>query len=334
MSTLGIVDVGTNSIKLLVGSLEPGGRFRPVISERDATRAGQKGLTSGTLMRAASDRAIGILRRYAALLRRHRVDRIVAVATSAVRDAKNGRAFVRMVREQIGLPLRVISGLEEARLIYAGVRRLRPLRGAVAMITIGGGSAQIILGDGARVRYRASVPLGCARMSQRFIRHDPPRPEELDALREGVRRVLAPVMRRIRRSRGRQALGCSAMIEQVLAVAASWHRRRGRSGQRGRLSITQPALREFVEWLSGSRAAERLRLPGLDPRRQDLALPTGVVLLAWMEGCHLPALQFAPGSLREGLVADACFTPHHRKPPMLRSAKQRVGGGMCPERAA
>jgi exopolyphosphatase/guanosine-5'-triphosphate,3'-diphosphate pyrophosphatase len=235
-----------------------------------------------------------------------------AVATSAVREAANGRAFVRRVRQRLGLPLRIISGREEARLIYLGILQSAGLRGPTAIVTIGGGSAQVIEGDGTRLRYAASVPLGGARLGQQFIRHDPPRPLETAALTRHVERIWAPVVRRMRRHRWRAALGSSATIYQLMAAAHLLTRGRKHLGEKTRLSISRGALQRLVDWLATSTAEERMQLPGLDPRREDLALPTGLALLAWMEGCRIARLRYAPGSLREGLVVDYLIQ-HHRR---------------------
>ena len=299
--TLGIIDVGTNSIHLLVGILGLNGKFHVILKERDLARLGERGLASNRLTGTAMRRAMAVLRRYARTLKRCQVDRIEAVATSAVREAANGPAFVRRVRAQLGLPLRIISGREEARLIYLGILQTIRFRRAVLIVTIGGGSAQVVHGHGARLDYAASLALGGARLAQQFIRHDPPRPEEVDALRRYVGRVWSPVTRTVRRRRWPRVFGSSATIHQLmLAAYRRTHDRLPRPTQP--LSISRQALRRLMEWLSRSTAAKRRRLSGLDPQREDLALPTGMTLLAWMEGCGVSSLRYAPGSIREGLI--------------------------------
>jgi len=301
--TFGIIDVGTNSIHLLVGIAGLNGRFRVLRKERYLTRLGEGGLASGALTRPAMRRAMKVLRRFAATLKRFRVDRVEAVATSAVREAANGRAFVRRVRRELGLPLRIISGREEARLVYLGVLQARRLRRPAVIVAIGGGSAQAALGNGMRLRYATSVLLGGARLAQQFIRHDPSRPKEVVALSRAVHRTWTPVAQALRRHRWRQALGSSATIEQLMMAAQLRRHRRSPEGRR-RLSITRAQLGELTAWLATSTAKQRMQLPGLDPRRQDLALTTGVTLLVWMEACGISRLSYASGSIREGLVMD------------------------------
>ena len=301
---LGIVDVGTNSIHLLIGRVSPDRTLSTIGYERHLPRLGDAGLVANTLSPAAMRRAMGVLRRYAAILKRRGVDRVEAVATSAVRGATNGRAFVRRVRDETGLPLRMISGEEEARLIYRGVLRTQRSRHAIVLIAVGGGSAQVICGEGTRVRYAVSLPLGGARLAQRFIHHDPPRVEEVEVLRRYTRRAWTPVVRAMRRRRWQHALGSSSMIAQLMIAAHGRTHGRPPPHCGGRLLLSQRSLRQLVRWLSTSTATERKRLGGIDPKREDLLLSTGVVLLTWMEGCEVANLRYAPGSLREGLVMD------------------------------
>lgn len=330
---LGIIDVGTNSIHLLIGEAGCSGSFRVVLKARDLTRLGDEGLAEGSLTAAATSRATSVLQRYAATLKRHRVDRVEAVATSAVREAKNGRAFVRRVRSRLGLPLRIISGREEARLIYLGLRHSVRFRQGALIVWIGGGSAQVIQGSGSRPGYLTSLPLGAARLTQRFIRHDPPHVDEIEALRRYARLAWAPMVRAIRRRSWRHSLGGSSMTRELTLAAYGLQRRQPpvepRRQARGspnhapcgatsrtpgqvrgsycgmeerRLSISRRSLCRLVEWLSTSTARERRRLAGVDPRRQDLLLAAGIILLTWMEACRVERLRYAPGSLREGLI--------------------------------
>jgi exopolyphosphatase/guanosine-5'-triphosphate,3'-diphosphate pyrophosphatase len=302
--TLGMIDVGTNSIHLVVGLLGLKGTFHVMIKERELVRLGEGGLVRDVLTRSAMRRAMIVLRRYAEILRRCGVDEVEAVATSAVRQARNGRAFVAAVRRELGLPLRIISGREEARLIYLGVLQVQRVRHPALVLSIGGGSAQLSCGNGVSLSYRASIPLGAARMAQRFIRHDPVLSEEVRALHEHAQRAWKPIARAIRRYRWRQAWGASAMIGQLLMAEALHHEERRRRAMPDRLTISRAALARLVERVAASTAHERMQIPGLDPRREDFALAAAIVLLTWMDTCRIQRLHFAQGSLREGLVVD------------------------------
>ena len=323
--TLGIIDVGTNSIHLLIGILGLNGKFHVILKERDLARLGEGGLASNRLTPKAMRRALDVLRRYGEIMKRCGVDHVQAVATSAVREARNGPAFVRRVRSQLRLPLRIITGREEGRLIYLGVMQAQGVRRPTLIVTTGGGSTQLILGDGAHLRYVTSVPLGGARLAQQFIRHDPPRPQELAALASMIERQLGPRLRRLRRSRWTQTLGSSATIHQLMLAARV--KGTGKLPAKGRPpEVGRRELQELVKWLARSTARERIQLDGLDPRREDLALPTGMVLLATMDGCGVRKIRYAPGSLREGLVVDYLVRHHARRRQRLATSLEELFG--------
>ena len=297
---IGVVDVGTNSIHLAIGARAAGGRVRVLRHERELVFLGEGGLADNRLRPAAIRRALRVLRRYADILAQERITIVEAVATSAVRDAVNGPAFVRQARRLTGLPLRVISGLEEARLAFVGIQQARRSRRAAALLAIGGGSAQVAVGQGTVVRYCASAPLGASRLAQVFVRHDPVHAEELQRLARHITRSIAPLTRGLRQQR-LEALGGSGLIAQVLAAALSHVEGRRRPPARPAPALTVVA--RLVAWLAGSTASQRRRLPGLDPARQAMALPAALVLLIWMEQAGVARIRHAPGSIREGLLA-------------------------------
>ncbi len=326
--TLGIIDLGTNSIHLVIGVLGLNGKFHVVVKERELAYVGESGLVKNRLSRAAIKRAMAVLKRYATILRRYGAEHVEAVATSAVREAKNGRQFVRRVRRDLQLPLRTISGREEARLIYLGTLQEGDAiasgsrRSETLMVTIGGGSAQVICGNRRLLYYACSVPLGGARLAQRFIRHDPARPAEMNVLYAYVSRLWSRVARDVKRYPWQQAFGNSATIYQLM-MAAYLRRHSRPPKQKDRLSLSRRSLRELVSWLSTSTASRRRKLPGLDPKREAIALTTGVTLLAWMECCDVSTLRCASGSLREGLVRDYLIRYRQRE---YRRIAQRPHG--------
>ncbi len=296
--TLGIIDVGTNSIHLVIGHATPRGGFRILVHERTLAKLGEGGMRRNRLAASAMRRAERVLRRYAGILARHRVDCVRAVATSAVREAVNGPGFVRRVRTGLGLPLRIISGREEARLIYRGAWQQQRFRRDVVMFAMGGGSTQVLRGTGLRLTYAVSLPLGATRLTERFIRHDPATPGEVAALRAALVQDWRQVARAVRRRGLTGAFGCSSMTGQVATAVAA------RAGYPDTGSITRAALSRFVEWAARSTASARRRLSGIDPGRHDLLLASGLALLTWMEACGVERLRSVSGSLREGLVVD------------------------------
>lgn len=308
--TFGIIDVGTNSIHLVIGILGLHGSFHIVFKDRELARLGEGGLAKRHLTQASMRRAQKVLKRYAGILERFSVDRIDAVATSAVRGASNGKAFIRRIR-RLGIPLRIISGSEEARLIYLGVIQSAGLRRSTMIVSLGGGSAQVTIGDGHKLQLASSLPLGSARLGEQFIRSDPPRKEQLQRLEQALWRAWTGVAGLIRRYRWHHVVGSSAMIQQVVIAASALKGKRASKKQN--LAVTRHQLRKLVKYLAFSTAAQRKRLPGVDPKREDLLLPAAATLLVFMEACGVGRIRHAPGSLREGLVVDYLIRHHQRR---------------------
>jgi len=168
--------------------------------------------------------------------------------------------------------------------------------------------------------------LGGARLAQRFVHHDPPRSEELEALMQSLQRAWMPTARALRRHRWSLALGSSATIYQLmLAAYLRQHPRPPKEKQR--LSVTRASLKRLLQWLAVSTAAQRIQLAGVDPRREDLVLTTGLALLEWMEQCGVSSIRYAPGSLREGLVMDYLIRHHERQARVISALLPDAAGG-------
>src|SRR4051794_39293934 len=181
-----VVDMGTNSTRLLVADVGPGG-VAELERRSTVTRLGRGVDTSGTLAPEAIEDVCATVADYIDLYRPLEPDRVVAIATSAARDAANGSAFLAELRERFALDARVLDGAEEARLTYLGAGAGRPASGTTLVIDIGGGSTELVVGWGEEVSFFASLQVGTVRHPERHLPHDPPCPDELEALADDVR---------------------------------------------------------------------------------------------------------------------------------------------------
>jgi len=188
-----IVDIGTNSTRLLVADVTAAGAVTELDRRSTVTRLGQGVDTSGVLHPEAIARVLECLAGYRAAMDEHGVTANLAVLTSAVRDAGNGAAFTAQVREEFGLDARTLTGDEEARMTYLGATSERPADAPapVVVIDIGGGSTEFVVGDHDAVRFHVSTQAGVVRQGERHVHHDPPEPEELAAVAEEVRALFA-----------------------------------------------------------------------------------------------------------------------------------------------
>ena len=188
--TVAVVDIGTNTALLLVASVEDTGWITPLVSEQRIPRLGRGVDASATLLADSMDRAIGVLQEYRDLLQHYQPESVVVCGTSALRDASNREEFAARVMAATGYALEILSGEEEALWTFAGA--LSGLRGQFSgtVVDIGGGSTEVSWGEAGRLSGHASIDVGAVRLSERFLRHDPPAPEEIEQARVWLRAEL------------------------------------------------------------------------------------------------------------------------------------------------
>jgi exopolyphosphatase/guanosine-5'-triphosphate,3'-diphosphate pyrophosphatase len=188
-----VVDIGSNSTRLLIADVSAAGELREVERRTRVTRLGDGVERTGVLADDAMERVLASVAEYTERIRVHEVARTVAVLTSAVRDAANGAAFAARVRDEHGLAARTIAGDEEARLTFLGATSQRPRDDTTptVVIDIGGGSTELVVGRGREVSFHVSTQAGVVRHTERHLASDPPTRGELDALAADVREILA-----------------------------------------------------------------------------------------------------------------------------------------------
>ncbi len=220
-----VVDIGTNSTRLLIAEVDPttGGSVQELVRRSQVTRLGDGVDASGKLSEDAMGRVFATLERYRKEMDSHEVERNLAVLTSAVRDAANGQEFAERVREDYGLDAKVLKGEEEAQLTFLGAMSGRPAaEEPTVVIDIGGGSTEFVVGTGRTAGFHVSLHAGVVRMSERHIHSDPPPPDELQALSQDVRETLLdglPADERVPVKRGIAVAGTAtsaAAIDQEL----------------------------------------------------------------------------------------------------------------------
>lgn len=189
MQRVAVIDIGSNSTRLLVADVD-GGRVTPVERRSTVTRLGRGVDLSGVLAAEAIEAACAAVDAYVATLEEMGAEKVDAIATSAVRDATNGGAFVAELRERFALSARVLDGEEEARLTYLGATSEHSPEAPTLVIDIGGGSTELVVGEGRHVDWHVSLQAGVVRHTERHLVHDPPTPVELEALASDLRGLI------------------------------------------------------------------------------------------------------------------------------------------------
>jgi exopolyphosphatase/guanosine-5'-triphosphate,3'-diphosphate pyrophosphatase len=295
------IDIGTNSIHMIVVRIRPDLSFEVVDREKEMVRLGAGGLDGRELTPSAQAAALQTLSRFKRLADSHQVDEIIAAATSAVREAENGGDFIAMVRRDTGIRVRVISGAEEARLIHrAAGYGVDMSEGPAAVIDIGGGSVEITLGQAHRLTLGRSFKTGVIRLTERFVKSDPLSPRDERRLVRYIRKETRDYLEEIVRRGYTRVVGTSGTILSLGALAMS----AGRAADARNLRVNAKSIRRLRKRLTTMTLDERLAVPGLDPRRADLAV-AGVVLIDTLLGdLGADAITLCDLALREGLVLD------------------------------
>ena len=305
------IDVGTNSIHQVIAEISPEGDFKILDSDKDMVMLGQGGFINQQLTSAAMDLGLAALKRYQRIAELKGAAKIKAVATSAVREAHNGGSFVERVRRETGLQLLVISREEEGRLIYLGVRHAVELGNHDNLIVdIGGGSAELIVGNAEQALAIHSLKIGGSRLAELFLRRDPPHPDELKALRHHVRDQLAPVLATLQARTFARCIGTAGTTKHLAGLCAAYGGR-GAEGESSGVFIHADELHGLVPELLAKSRAQRLAMRGMDPRRVNGCVAAGVVLLAVFDGLGLRTLEYCESALREGMIVD--YIGRHRQ---------------------
>jgi len=299
------IDLGTKSARLLVVRINENESFTVLTQQKVTVRLGEGEFQKRRLLHpVAMDRTILVLSRFVGTARSLGAEEFIAVATSATRDAENRAEFIERVREEAGLSLRIISGLEEARLIYVGVSSgFHILDREALFIDIGGGSTEVILGNQSEYFYLDTLKLGAIRLTNMFLGNglDPVEEGLYLRMKQHVRDKALRSIQRVRSGNRDLAIGSSGTIETLCTIAGKmFGPRRNIPGGTGNLRRTE--VQKIVTQLRRRTAAERRMFPGMDKERVDIIVAGGVILETLMEEMGIVEIISTDRSLRDGLL--------------------------------
>ncbi|MBD2663319.1 exopolyphosphatase [Richelia sinica FACHB-800] len=307
------IDIGTNSLHMVIVRIEPTlPSFSIIAREKETVRLGDRDLVTGELKAEVMQRAIACLRRFQELAKTQDADSIIAVATSAVREAPNGKDFLHRVEEEIGLCIDLISGQEEARRIYLGVLSGMEFNHQPhIIIDIGGGSTEIILGDSQEPRSLTSTKVGAVRLTGELIKSDPITSIELQYLQAYARgmleRSVEEVLNNVQFGESPKLVGTSGTIETLAMIQARETLGYIPSTLNG-YQFTLKDLRSWVDRLRRMTNAERATIPGMPEKRSEVILAGAVILQEAMTLLGVESLTVCERSLREGIIVDWMLT--------------------------
>jgi exopolyphosphatase/guanosine-5'-triphosphate,3'-diphosphate pyrophosphatase len=292
------IDVGSNSLHMIIAQADTDGAITTLWRMKEMVGLGRISFPARRLSSEAMDRAIATLRRFQDVAQRRQCEKILAVATSAVREAENGGDFLERVRRELGLTIRVVSAREEARLIYLGVRHAVQLRGSPTfLLDVGGGSVEFIVADKTRPLLLESRKLGAARMTAKYVKSDPIDASDLKNLLAHYDRELSPVCEHVLSFKPTDALGTSGTLENLASMCASLY-----GSNEG--IIERDPLNKLVSKLLESRTKDRAEYKGLDDQRKDQIIAGSLLVNELFRRLNLEKVTICKSALREGILVD------------------------------
>jgi exopolyphosphatase/guanosine-5'-triphosphate,3'-diphosphate pyrophosphatase len=301
---LGILDIGTNSIHLFLVDLKKDLSIEVLDRAKEFTRLGEASFQEGFLPETAMHRGISTIRRFKKLADIRGVQKIKAVATSAVREAVNGGDFIDLIAQETGIKVRVITGEEEARLITLAVKQTIPMTDKNCLIIdIGGGSVELIVANRKKLVDCWSLKLGTLRLKKEFLKGDSYSKKELKKIEDHIREAMEPVIEKIRKLNVETLIGTSGTIFNLVSMA-HWLHHTAPIEIFSNFRIPSVLLLELHEKLRESDKKSRAKMKGLDPQRNDIILPGSAVLSHLLRKGRFEELILCDEAIREGMVYD------------------------------
>ena len=297
-STLAVVDLGSNAVRLQIASVDARGHTNVLGEDRAAVRLGEQVFKSGRLSASAIARTAVALARFAKLAQRAGAEEVRAVATSAVREASNRAALIRTVKNHAGISLEVISGAEEARLVCLGVLQGEPSSERSLILDIGGGSTEIISARGEEPESSWSLQLGSVRLTEMFVESDPPSRKTAQLIDEAVQDSLRQVDPLLI-GKHKRIIGAAGTTGAVAQLARRLSGREPISS----LPVSAEQVRRVVERLRTATAKDRKKL-GIDDQRSDIIFAGAAITEGVMRRLRVDELQVTSRGLRDGVMAD------------------------------
>jgi exopolyphosphatase/guanosine-5'-triphosphate,3'-diphosphate pyrophosphatase len=307
------IDVGTNTVRLLIGEPDPEQGYRVLFRDRAITRLGGNFSDDvGLIDRAAADRTIQALRSFSKSLLRFQVDNVKAVGTSVCRRAHNRDEFINEVLSQTGLKIDVLTGNDEALLTFKGVLQVIGNDGAFVIMDIGGGSTEYVLGCNGEEIGVYSIEMGVVSLTEAFLRSDPSTPDELAKLEEEIEMTLSHLMSRMKKNgidlatfsdvNHARLVGTAGTPTTLAAIDQNMEEYKPE--MINGYSLPQERLREMYHYLSQLTLRERINIPSLEKGREDVILAGIAIILKTMELLGFKGLIVSDSGLLEGALLD------------------------------
>jgi exopolyphosphatase / guanosine-5'-triphosphate,3'-diphosphate pyrophosphatase len=289
------IDIGSNSVRLKIARLVRR-RLKVLHEDREVTRLGESVFQSGMLDPASMEHTVKVLRRFHKATQQFGADEVRAVATSAMRDARNSVAFLQWVYAATGWRVQIISGLEEGRLIHLGVTTHTDIKaGRMLLIDLGGGSCELTVSTKRQIEHMVSLPLGAVRLTRDFLVHDPPTQNEVDRLKAFIQEELVRVEPELRHGKVNATIATSG----TPAALADMY---SKLIKRPTTTVPREALLRMTKKLTKMNVVQRRAVRGIGPKRAEIIIPGAWVFSELLSRLGLSNFRYVPYGLRDGML--------------------------------
>ncbi|MCQ2228497.1 MAG: hypothetical protein MJZ13_01980 [Bacteroidales bacterium] len=267
---LGIIDIGTNTINLAIASVE-GDQYQIIYSGKEAAKMGKGGINEGKITPEAIERGMTAIGHHMDTINMFKVDKTIAIGTSALRNCSNGVDFANMVKDKYGIEVKIISGEDEAQMIYDGVKQVMPIGSdRVLILDIGGGSCEFILANKDGIIWKHSFELGMARLLDKFTPSDPITPQEIKSIEMYLRQEMTPLYEALHNYPTTTLIGTSGSFDTIATIVAAIKHPHLNVKLSTSYNIRVPNFEEVHRKIISSTAAQRSEMKQMDPSRIDL----------------------------------------------------------------
>ncbi|MBD0405422.1 exopolyphosphatase [Flammeovirga sp. EKP202] len=291
------IDMGTNTFQLLIANVI-GDKVETIFTQDIFVRLGKGGISNGEITEEAMQRAFDALDKFQKVIKENKAEEVKVAATSAVRSANNGEDFIKDIYNRYGLVVNILSGTEEAEVIYKGVKTDTDIQDIAIIMDIGGGSVEFIIGDAEKVLWKQSFEIGAQRLYDLFCNEDPISDENSEKLADYLKEKLAPLFEESEKYKSLKFIGAAGTFQTIQEVYGAIHDCKPSSVKNVSYEEYKNMHRKFV----GYTREQRFEIPGLIPQRVDMIVPASLLLFNVLTLLKVKEIHISSGSLREGLV--------------------------------
>jgi exopolyphosphatase / guanosine-5'-triphosphate,3'-diphosphate pyrophosphatase len=300
---IAIIDLGTNTFNLLIAEVSANQSYNILLETKNAAKLGKGGINNKTILPDAMDRGIDALHQHLRTIADYNVEKVVCIATAAIRSAKNGNDFVQLVKNQTGLDINVIDGQKEAQLIFDGIKQVVPLGDEKAMVLdIGGGSNEFIIANKEGVFWKHSFDLGVARLLDRFAPKDPIAEKEIFDIEAYFKAELQLLFDALKHHKVSTLIGSSGSFDTIAAMIAAQYHPHLDMSKVTNYQIGLPQFEALHHKFIASTIKERSHMPCMDPARIEMIVLASLFINFVIRKCGIKDVWQTSFALKEGAI--------------------------------